>query len=91
MKALEVNVFKCYKFFARASFCKRCILFQPYSRFPERRSQNERQNPQEYSHAEEFLRSFPNEREVLTLSKSEWEAISLYLVFAFEKTTDYEL
>lgn len=42
----------------------------------------------EYSHAAEKLRDLgvasPNEK-MGTLSKSEWEVVSMYLVFAFRK------
>ncbi|XP_021965548.1 mRNA cap guanine-N7 methyltransferase [Folsomia candida] len=39
----------------------------------------------EYAHAEKFLRDNPEIEKVGTLSKSEWEAVSLYVVFAFIK------
>ncbi|KAK4879022.1 hypothetical protein RN001_007168 [Aquatica leii] len=39
----------------------------------------------DYAHAEEFLKSDNLNGKVGTLSKSEWEASSLYLTFAFEK------
>lgn len=42
------------------------------------------QGPQ-YEHARQFLDSHPEARSVGTLTKDEWEAITLYLVFAFKK------
>jgi len=39
----------------------------------------------QYEHARNFLESHPDLRSVGTLTKDEWEAITLYLVFAFKK------
>jgi len=39
----------------------------------------------QYDHARQFLESHPEQRSVFTLTKDEWEAITLYLVFAFKK------
>ena len=39
----------------------------------------------QYEHARTFLESHPDLRSVGTLTKDEWEAITLYLVFAFKK------
>ncbi|XP_045472288.1 mRNA cap guanine-N7 methyltransferase isoform X1 [Harmonia axyridis] len=39
----------------------------------------------DYEHAEEFLRQQNRNIKIGTLSKSEWEASSLYLTFAFQK------
>lgn len=39
----------------------------------------------QYEHAKRFLESHPESRTVGTLTKDEWEAITLYLVFAFKK------
>jgi len=45
---------------------------------------------EDYTHAQEFLRSQQDDRasnqKLGTLSKAEWEAVCLYLVFAFQKT-----
>ena len=42
-------------------------------------------NGPQYIHAKQFLESHPEYHKVGTLSKDEWEAITLYLVFAFKK------
>ncbi|XP_051878980.1 mRNA cap guanine-N7 methyltransferase [Pristis pectinata] len=42
-------------------------------------------NKDDYEHAEDYLRNPQAKAPVGTLSKSEWEATSIYLVFAFEK------
>lgn len=47
-------------------------------------SQRMTQTVGEYEHAEEWMREHDKET-VLTLSKSEWEAITLYCIFAFQK------
>ena len=39
----------------------------------------------QYTTAKSFLESHPELQSVGTLSKDEWEAITLYLVFAFKK------
>ena len=39
----------------------------------------------EYDHAERFLRKNPRQSAVETLSASEWQAIGLYCIFAFQK------
>ena len=42
-------------------------------------------NPEEYSYAQSFLEENRNIRSVGTISKSEWDAVSLYSVFCFRK------
>jgi mRNA (guanine-N7-)-methyltransferase len=42
-------------------------------------------DPDDYSHADEFLKTEARNVKVGTLSKSEWEASSLYMLFVFEK------
>ncbi|XP_043543626.1 mRNA cap guanine-N7 methyltransferase [Chiloscyllium plagiosum] len=42
-------------------------------------------NQQDYVHAEDYLKNPQARLPLGTLSKSEWEATSIYLVFAFEK------
>ena len=42
-------------------------------------------NGPQYKHAKEYLESHPDSYKIGTLSKDEWEAITLYLVFAFKK------
>lgn len=42
-------------------------------------------DPDDYEHAQQYMQKSTGHRKVGTLSKSEWEAASLYLVFAFEK------
>ena len=42
-------------------------------------------NGPQYIHAKQFLESQTEHDMVRTLSKDEWEAITLYLVFAFKK------
>ncbi|XP_078071800.1 mRNA cap guanine-N(7) methyltransferase [Mustelus asterias] len=42
-------------------------------------------NKEDYLHAEDYLKSSQARPPLGTLSKSEWEATSIYLVFAFEK------
>ncbi|XP_069476904.1 mRNA cap guanine-N7 methyltransferase isoform X2 [Ambystoma mexicanum] len=42
-------------------------------------------NAEEYEHAEHHLKSGKGKPPLGTMSKSEWEATSIYLVFAFEK------
>ncbi len=45
----------------------------------------------DYKHVKEFVDSFPNQsdaRNIGTLSQSEWDAISIYIAFAFEKVSD---
>ena len=39
----------------------------------------------QYDHARQFLESQTEHDTIRTLSKDEWEAITLYLVFAFKK------
>ncbi|KAK4826130.1 hypothetical protein QYF61_005282 [Mycteria americana] len=41
--------------------------------------------PDDYEHAKEFIKDGKAKLPLGTLSKSEWEATSIYLVFAFEK------
>ena len=67
---------------------KRMNVFEPY---PDHKSQEK--PPGEYEHAEEFLKRLPEDsrnRKIGTLSKSEWEAISVYLVFVFRKLSPRE-
>ncbi len=40
---------------------------------------------EQYSHARKYLEEHPTVNKVDTLSKDEWEAITLYLLFAFKK------
>ncbi|XP_014204121.1 mRNA cap guanine-N7 methyltransferase [Copidosoma floridanum] len=42
-------------------------------------------NPDEFQHAKDYLQKNENIRRIGTLSKSEWEAITIYAVFAFQK------
>ncbi|XP_067886879.1 mRNA cap guanine-N7 methyltransferase [Heterodontus francisci] len=42
-------------------------------------------NKEDYEHAEDYLKNAQARAPLGTLSKSEWEATSIYLVFAFEK------
>ncbi|XP_065164686.1 mRNA cap guanine-N7 methyltransferase [Atheta coriaria] len=42
-------------------------------------------NPEDYKHAEEYCKEKDTDAPVGTLSKSEWEASSLYMTFTFEK------
>ena len=39
----------------------------------------------QYVHAQKYLEGHPEFHSVRTLSKDEWDAITLYLVFAFKK------
>lgn len=39
----------------------------------------------QYDHAMKFLEENPGQNSIGTISKDEWEAITLYLVFAFKK------
>lgn len=39
----------------------------------------------DYEHAEQYIKNSQVRLPLGTLSKSEWEATSIYLVFAFEK------
>ncbi|XP_031838554.1 RNA guanine-7 methyltransferase [Nomia melanderi] len=41
---------------------------------------------QDYQHAVQYMQTLPDHRKIGTLSKPEWEVISLYAVFAFKKT-----
>ncbi|XP_021922510.1 mRNA cap guanine-N7 methyltransferase isoform X2 [Zootermopsis nevadensis] len=41
--------------------------------------------PDDYEHVQQYMQKSTGHRKVGTLSKSEWEAASLYLVFAFQK------
>ncbi|XP_076243622.1 RNA guanine-7 methyltransferase [Calliopsis andreniformis] len=44
-------------------------------------------NPsQDYQHAVQYMQNLPGHRKVGTLSRPEWEVISLYAVFAFQKS-----
>ncbi|OXU26332.1 hypothetical protein TSAR_003122 [Trichomalopsis sarcophagae] len=43
------------------------------------------ENSQEYQHAVEYMQTSTGHRKIGTLSQSEWEAITLYSVFAFRK------
>ncbi|XP_029446784.1 mRNA cap guanine-N7 methyltransferase [Rhinatrema bivittatum] len=43
------------------------------------------ENEEDYKHVEEYLKNDQAKPPLGTLSKSEWEATSIYLVFAFEK------
>ena len=55
-----------------------------FSKHNDRLVGGEPSGPQ-YEHAMKFLESHPDLRSVGTLTKDEWEAITLYLVFAFKK------
>ncbi|XP_076648565.1 RNA guanine-7 methyltransferase [Halictus rubicundus] len=44
------------------------------------------QPTQDYQHAVQYMQNLPGHRKIGTLSKTEWEVISLYAVFAFKKT-----
>ncbi|XP_076291863.1 RNA guanine-7 methyltransferase [Lasioglossum baleicum] len=44
------------------------------------------QPTQDYQHAVQYMQNLPGHRKIGTLSKPEWEVISLYAVFAFKKT-----
>lgn len=41
--------------------------------------------PEDYEHVQQYMQKSTGHRKVGTLSKSEWEAASLYLMFAFQK------
>ncbi|KAK7865111.1 hypothetical protein R5R35_014642 [Gryllus longicercus] len=42
-------------------------------------------DPEDYEHVQQYLQTPAGHRKVGTLSKPEWEAASLYVIFAFEK------
>ncbi|PSN50636.1 hypothetical protein C0J52_15143 [Blattella germanica] len=42
--------------------------------------------PEDYDHVQQYMNKSTGHRKVGTLSQSEWEAASLYLVFAFQKS-----
>ena len=71
------------------SLMLRMKSLQPYPLDGDLRDLNDEQLRKEYAHADQFLRKHPEigERSKIgTLSASEWEIISLYIVFAFKKT-----
>lgn len=43
------------------------------------------QDSQDYQHAISYMQNLPGHRKIGTLSQTEWEATSLYAVFAFQK------
>ncbi|XP_014247931.1 mRNA cap guanine-N7 methyltransferase [Cimex lectularius] len=45
----------------------------------------------DYSHAKEYFKEFPGKKLIGTLSQSEWEVCSLYMIFAFQKVDPKEL
>ncbi|GAB0087257.1 mRNA cap guanine-N7 methyltransferase [Sergentomyia squamirostris] len=52
---------------------------------PHRNGTANSSDPHDYSHAQEYLDRERSHRRVGTMSRSEWEATSLYMVFAFRK------
>ena len=61
--------------------------------YPNRRDSSLVGDPQEdYKHAKQFYDNLSDDhkRQIGTLSKSEWEAVSLYMAFCFEKVSDFE-
>ncbi|XP_078047084.1 RNA guanine-7 methyltransferase [Augochlora pura] len=44
------------------------------------------QPTRDYQHAVQYMQNLPGHRKIGTLSKAEWEVISLYAAFAFKKT-----
>ena len=63
---------------------KRMNCMEDYTRHSNRLVGGDPLGPQ-YDHAKHFLESHPDLRSVGTLTKDEWEAITLYLNFAFKK------
>jgi len=57
---------------------------QALETYPQFEGQTQSGEDEEYTHAKEFLNKYKVNR-VGTLSKPEWEAVSLYMVFAFRK------
>lgn len=62
---------------------KRMQALEPYSPSDDSRLVSDK--PDDYEHAKEFIKDSKAKLPLGTLSKSEWEATSIYLVFAFEK------
>ncbi|XP_064006342.1 mRNA cap guanine-N7 methyltransferase [Pogoniulus pusillus] len=62
---------------------KRMQALEPYSPSDDSRLVSDK--PDDYEHAKEFIKDSQAKLPLGTLSKSEWEATSIYLVFAFEK------
>ncbi|XP_042664629.1 mRNA cap guanine-N7 methyltransferase [Centrocercus urophasianus] len=62
---------------------RRMQALEPYSAFGDSRLASDK--PDDYEHAKEFIKDGKAKLPLGTLSKSEWEATSIYLVFAFEK------
>ncbi|XP_031444867.1 mRNA cap guanine-N7 methyltransferase [Phasianus colchicus] len=62
---------------------RRMQALEPYSTFGDSRLASDK--PDDYEHAKEFIKDGKAKLPLGTLSKSEWEATSIYLVFAFEK------
>ncbi|XP_068003775.1 mRNA cap guanine-N7 methyltransferase [Melanerpes formicivorus] len=62
---------------------KRMQALEPYSTSGDSRLVSDK--PDDYEHAKEFIKDSKAKLTLGTLSKSEWEATSIYLVFAFEK------
>ncbi|KAK2514314.1 mRNA cap guanine-N7 methyltransferase [Columba livia] len=62
---------------------RRMQALEPYSTFGDSRLVSDK--PDDYEHAKEFIKDGKAKLPLGTLSKSEWEATSIYLVFAFEK------
>ncbi|XP_010146810.1 PREDICTED: mRNA cap guanine-N7 methyltransferase [Eurypyga helias] len=62
---------------------RRMQALEPYSAFGDARLVSDK--PDDYEHAKEFVKDGKGKLPLGTLSKSEWEATSIYLVFAFEK------
>ncbi|XP_015472653.1 mRNA cap guanine-N7 methyltransferase isoform X4 [Parus major] len=62
---------------------RRMQALEPYSTLGDSRLVSDK--PDDYEHAKEFIKDGKAKLPLGTLSKSEWEATSIYLVFAFEK------
>lgn len=62
---------------------RRMQALEPYSAPGDSRLVSDK--PDDYEHAKEFIKDGKAKLPLGTLSKSEWEATSIYLVFAFEK------
>ncbi|XP_066417394.1 mRNA cap guanine-N7 methyltransferase isoform X1 [Molothrus aeneus] len=62
---------------------RRMQALEPYSTHGDSRLVSDK--PDDYEHAKEFIKDGKAKLPLGTLSKSEWEATSIYLVFAFEK------
>ena len=68
-------------------------IMDALERYP---NQNERQSDErvemDYKHAKQYYEKLPVEtqRPIGTLSQSEWDAISIYVVFSFQKVSDFD-